>query len=202
MNTRLFRSISACAALALSLGIAIPARADSPVNPALMSPPIGGPKSTGGLTSITREADNNPPLTGVCASANICAVDMIADVVLTPAPLLLSNPTLIATRGRDISGAAIITVFWSIAYENNTLGYKVLRSLTPSKSGAGVVSDGLIAALGGGGNYKWVDIDAPDVSAWYWIEQIELDAITVHDFGPAIAQAATVFRDYLPLNGR
>ncbi len=167
-----------------------------------MSPPIGGPKSTGGLTSITREADNNPPLTGVCASANICAVDMIADVVLTPAPLLLSNPTLIATRGRDISGAAIITVFWSIAYENNTLGYKVLRSLTPSKSGAGVVSDGLIAALGGGGNYKWVDIDAPDVSAWYWIEQIELDAITVHDFGPAIALAATVFRAHLPLNNR
>ncbi len=152
MNTRLFRTISAGAALALFLGIVIPARADSPVYPASTSPLIGSPKASGGLTSITREADNGPPLTGdraiasICAVASLCAVDVIATVILTPAPLMLSNPTLLASRGIDIRGANTITVAWSISYESNTLGYKVLRSLTSSFSGAGVVSDGLIAA--------------------------------------------------------
>ncbi|MEO6063884.1 MAG: hypothetical protein ABIQ99_18290 [Thermoflexales bacterium] len=198
----MFRSIAAGAVLALSLGTAIPARADSRVYPAATSPPIGGPKASGGLTTITREADNGPPLICDRASATTCAVEMIANVVLTPTPLMLSNPTLVATRGSDIRGATIVTVAWSMSYENNTLGYKVLRSLTASLSGAGVVSDGLIAALGGGGNYKWVDISAPHVAAWYWIEEIELDGVKVNTFGPAVALVATVFRAYLPLNAR
>ena len=113
------------------------------------------------------------------------------------APGMLDLPFIAATRGVDALGSPIVTIVWTAIAEVRTLGYKVLRSETSSRDGADVVSDGLFAAHGGGGDYKWVDVTAPAAAAWYWIEEIELDGVTVKDHGPVIVRAMFFHRAFL-----
>lgn len=117
-------------------------------------------------------------------------------------PDMLELPFLAATRGVDARGGPVVTVAWTIISEFNTLGYKVLRSASAGRAGASVVSDGLIAADGGGRSYVWVDVGAPAAAAWYWIEEIELDGVTTNDHGPVLVLAVVIRRAFMALIGR
>jgi uncharacterized repeat protein (TIGR01451 family) len=116
-------------------------------------------------------------------------------------PTAIQLVSLTAWRGSGASGNPIVTVAWSVIDESSTLGYRVLRSATPERAGASVVSNGVIAATGNGGAYAWDDGAAPAIAAYYWIEEIALSGESAGVYGPAMAPAllSPPHRAYLPI---
>jgi len=145
-------------------------------------------------------------VTGATGTGSILNVAYVGNSPVTPTneivhvfvPTAIQLVSLYATRGYDSGGTPIVTVAWVVANESNTLGYRVLRSENSDRSGAADITGGLIAAHGGGGAYSWSDTTAPTGQTYYWLEELELDGVTVTDYGPAIAPPAWPYRAYLP----
>jgi len=147
-------------------------------------------------------------VTGVPELGTIVNVAFVGDNPVTETneivhvfvPTAIELISLNAARGLDVNGHPIVTVAWVVANEANTLGYRVLRSESPERSSASSVSGGIIAALGYGAAYAWVDGAAlPGQAYYYWVQEIELDGTTVTDYGPAFAPAGGAHRAYLPV---
>jgi len=117
------------------------------------------------------------------------------------APTAIELSSFAASRGLAAGGGPIVTVRWVVAREANTLGYQVFRAETNNRGAATLVTGGVIAATGTGGNYAWVDAAAAtDRSYHYWLQEVELDGRTVTEYGPASVGplSAPSLRLYLP----
>ena len=147
-------------------------------------------------------------VTGVPALGTIVNVAFVGDNPVTEtneivhvfAPTAVQLVSLRASRGMDLDGNPIVSIAWAVASESDTLGYRVLRSETADRSSASLVTTGLIAALGDGGTYAWIDTSAlTSRTYFYWVEVVDLDGNAVNDFGPAVAPPEQQYRAYLPV---
>lgn len=93
-----------------------------------------------------------------------------------------------------------VNILWQVASENNTLGYRIYRSLTGTRASATQVTAGMIAASGSGtgASYVWTDTLPPLGQAYYWIEEVERDGTTVIEYGPATV-GPPVYQTFIPM---
>ena len=117
------------------------------------------------------------------------------------APTAIELTSFTASRDIGAGGGPVVTVRWGVANEANTLGYQVFRAETNNRAAAVLMTGGVIAASGTGGNYAWVDAAAAtDRTYFYWLQEIELDGRTVTEYGPVNVGplSAPQLRLYLP----
>ncbi len=129
------------------------------------------------------------------AIASIGDVDWTSNEVLNVTiPTAIQLVSFNATRDSQN-----VAVHWQVASEQNTLGYRIYRSLTGTRASATLVSGGVIAATGSGGNYAWVDEEAPTGASYYWLEEVE-NSGAVTEYGPAVVGPMLPSGPYLPLS--
>ena len=146
-------------------------------------------------------------VTGATGTGAILNVAYVGNNPVTPTneivhifvPTAIDLVSLTAARGIDGDGESVVSVSWVVAAENNTLGYRVMRSTMADRASAAVVSTGVIAATGSGGSYLWIDTTPPAGRAYYWIEEIALDGTYVSDYGPAMASPVAGRLLFLPI---
>lgn len=86
-------------------------------------------------------------------------------------------------------GSGGVTIRWQTGYEQNTLGFRLLRAATPDRAAAVPATTGLIAATGAvsGAAYAWLDAGAPASGpVYYWLEEVSVSGVSV-EYGPAVA---------------
>jgi uncharacterized repeat protein (TIGR01451 family) len=92
-----------------------------------------------------------------------------------------------------------VEVAWETASEQNALGFRIYRSVTPARESAGLVTTGLIAAQGAqsGARYRWLDANPPTGGPVYYCLQEQEISGSTSEYGPATARWP-VYAAYLP----
>ncbi|MBX7214773.1 MAG: DUF11 domain-containing protein, partial [Thermoflexales bacterium] len=185
------------AGMSYQAGSAVPAVISGPSPLVWVIDAIAPGEAVAVTFSVVVADGSNATLTNVAVAGNSPVVTT-NEVQHVLGPTAIGLASLTASRGLDLDGYPIVTVAWNVTGENNTLGYRVLRCSSPDRASATAVVDGLLAAYGDGGLYALVD-DAPSSGAmWYWLQEVEVDGHTVHEYGPVMVGPIGVKRTYLP----
>lgn len=96
-----------------------------------------------------------------------------------------SSPTaIVLSRFSAIVQGGGIMLEWATALEANSFGFAIMRSNTPQRADAVLVTPSLIRASGGiqGASYSWWDQGGSE-TAFYWLVEVQTDGQRI-EYGP------------------
>jgi fimbrial isopeptide formation D2 family protein/uncharacterized repeat protein (TIGR01451 family) len=117
-----------------------------------------------------------------------------------PTPTVVGLVSFTASRMEG----QLVVVRWTTAFEQNTWGFHLWRSVTGSRADAERITTTLIPGAGrnGGASYVWRDTTAiPGVTYSYWLAETELGG-AINEYGPATTAGPTgtpLHRIFMPL---